>query len=82
MEHPKIKYPCWWTYALIGPDEEELRLVVGALTKNSKHHVKFSNESEHKRYVSLHVEVWVADEDERNHLFNAFKAHPHVRMVL
>jgi len=82
MKDAKVEYPCWWTYALIGPDEEGLRLAIGAVTKGHRHNVKFSKESEHKKYVSLHVEVWVESEEQRNDFFESFKADPRVRMVL
>lgn len=82
MDKPQIEYPCWWTYALIGPDEEGLRLAIGTITRGTKHKVAFSKTSEHKKYVSLHVEVWVNSEEERNTIFQEFKVHPQVKMVL
>jgi putative lipoic acid-binding regulatory protein len=82
MKKPEIIYPCWWTYAIIGPDEEQLRLAVGKVTRNTRHRVAFSKESPKKRYVSLHVEVWVATQDERDSFFQAFIDHPDIRMVI
>ena len=82
MKEAKVEYPCWWTYALIGPDEEGLRLAIGAVTKGVQHKVNFSKESVHKKYVSLHVEVWVESEEQRNRFFQTFKADNRVRMVL
>jgi putative lipoic acid-binding regulatory protein len=82
VKEPRIEYPCWWTYAIIGPDEENLRLAAGEISRGLKHRVNFSKESAKKRYVSLQVEIWVASEEERNRLFMAFKDHPHVRVVL
>ena len=82
MDEPKITYPRWWTYAIIGPDEEGLRMAIGTVTRGHQHKVAFSKESAHKRYVSLHVEIWVESEQQRNELFQAFKTHPQVRIVL
>jgi putative lipoic acid-binding regulatory protein len=82
MEKPHIEYPCWWTYAIMGKDEEDLRLAVGEVTKGVPHRVAFSKMSAQKRYVSLHVEIHVASEEERDRLFQAFKSHPRVRAVL
>lgn len=82
MTEARVEYPCWWTYAIIGPDEETLRLAVGTITRGTQHRVAFSKQSEHKKYVSLHVEVWVNNEPERNDLFEAFKTHDAVKMVL
>ena len=82
MDQARIRYPCWWTYALIGPDEESIRLAIGAVTRGTEHRVQFSKESSHRKYVSLHVEVWVSSEEHRNTLFRAFKSDPAVKMVL
>ncbi len=82
MVEAKVEYPCWWTYAVIGPDEEGLRLAVGAITRGTEHRVSFSKESSQKRYVSLHIDIWVTSEEHRNELFQAFKEHPQVKMVL
>lgn len=82
MEKPKIEYPCWWTYALIGPDEEGIRLAIGSITQNTQHKVNFSKTSTEKHYVSLHVDVWVASEQQRNDIFQAFKADSRIKVVL
>ncbi len=83
MEHkPHIEYPCWWTYAIVGADEEDLRLAAGEVAKSRPHRVSFSKLSARKRYASLHVEIQVASEEERNQFFATFKAHPSVKFVL
>jgi putative lipoic acid-binding regulatory protein len=82
MEKPRIDYPCWWTYAIVGPDEEDLRLAAGEIAKNTRHRVVFSKISDKKRFVSLHVEIYVSSEEERLQYFEAFKSHPKVRFVL
>jgi len=79
---PHIDYPCWWTYAIMGADEEDLRLAAGEVAKSRPHRVAFSKLSAHKRYASLHVEIHVASEEERNLFFQAFKDHPRVKFVL
>jgi len=82
MDQPRIEYPCWWTYAIIGPDEEDLRMAVGEIAKGFKHKVAFSKQSAKAKFVSLHVELWVVSEAQRNEVFQAFKSHPEIRMVL
>lgn len=82
MTKPEITYPCWWTYALIGADEEELLLAIGQITAGTQHKVAFSKQSSKKKYVSLHVDIWVRSQDERNDFFDAFKTHPAVRALL
>src|SRR5580698_4996417 len=79
---PEVQYPCWWTYAIVGPDEEDLRLAAGEVAKNTQHRVLFSKISAQKKFVSLHVEIHVASQDERDRYFEAFKTHPHIRYVI
>lgn len=82
MAGSKVDYPCWWTYAIIGADEEDLRLAVGEITKGFQHKVAFSKLSAKAHYVSLHIEVWVDSEEMRNEIFEKFKNHPGIRMVI
>ena len=82
MPKPEIEYPCWWTYAIIGTDEEDLRLAAGEVAKGLRHKESFSKLSGQKRYASLHVEVWVGSEDERNRIFQAFQSDARVRLVI
>jgi len=77
-----MKYPCIWTYTIIGQDEEDLRLLAGEVAKGTPHHVKFSKLSEGKRYASMHVDIEVASEEERNRYFKAFQSDPRVKYVL
>jgi len=81
-KEPRVEYPCLWTYAIVGPDEEDLRLAAGEIAKGTKHHVKFSKLSAQKKYASLHVEIEVASEEERNRYFEAFRSDPRVKFVI
>lgn len=81
-ETPHIDYPCWWTYAVIGGDEEDLRMAVATVVRGRQHKVHFSKLSAHGKYSSLHVELWVENEEERNAAFEEFRTNPNVRMVL
>ena len=79
---PHIEYPCWWTYAIIGADEEDLRLAAAEVSGQTPHRTAFSKLSAEKKFASLHVEIHVSSDEERLRFFNAFKAHRHVRFVL
>ena len=82
MKKPEIHYPCWWTYAIIGADEEDLRMAIGEVTAGTQHRVKFSRQSAEKHYVSLHIEVYVESEEQRNAVFDAFSHHEKIKFVL
>jgi len=79
---PHIEYPCLWTYAIIGNDEEELLLVIGETLQGRPHQVSFSRMSSGKKYTAMHLEIQVASQKDRDDLFVAFRAHPKVRYVL
>lgn len=79
---PNVIYPCWWTYAIVGHDEEDLRVVAAEVAGSTPYRSAFSKQSEHKRFASLHVDIQVASEAQRNHFFDAFKTHPRVRFVI
>ncbi len=66
----------------MGADHEELILVAAEIAKDLPHRTKVSKLSEGKKYASLHVEIEVDSEAERNRLFDLFKKHPKVKFVL
>ena len=86
MDHekkkPEIVYPCLWTYSVIGQDEEDLLLVVGEVMRGRDPKTSFARQSPHKKYTAMHVDVMVADQDDRDALFQAFRDHPKVKFVL
>lgn len=79
---PHIQYPCPWTYTLIGLDEEDMLLHIGSVLKGRPHKVQYSKRSAQGKYHSLHVELQVESEEDRNHIFNELKKHPGIRMIL
>jgi putative lipoic acid-binding regulatory protein len=81
-ENPEIIYPCQWTYSVMGHDEEDLRLCIGEVMRGRAHKVTLGRQSAGKKYIALHVDVWVVDEADRDALFEAFRDHPKVKFVL
>jgi len=81
-DKPSIEYPCTWTYALIGSDEEDLRLSIGEILKGRPHKVDFSKLSAGKKYVSVHVHIEVVSQADRDDLFESFRTHPSVKYIL
>jgi len=82
LQRPEIQYPCRWTYAVIGLDEEDLRMAIAAVVRRREHRLSFSRHSAHKKYCSLHLELTVENEADRNRLFVSLKNQPSVKMVL
>ena len=82
MDKPIIEYPCAWTYAIIGWDEEDLRLAVGRIVAGRPHELKFSKRSAGGKYSSLHLEMFVNSEADRNQIFVALQNDPKIKTVL
>ena len=79
---PLIEYPCPWTYAIIGFDEEDLRMAIGRIVAGRPHHLIFSKKSATGKYYSLHLELEVTSEEDRNQIFVALQNDPNVKTVL
>jgi putative lipoic acid-binding regulatory protein len=82
MDKPLIEYPCSWTYAIIGFDEEDLRMAVGRIVSGRPHTLNFSKKSMTGKYYSLHLELEVSSEEDRNQIFIALQNDPKIKTVL
>jgi len=78
----KLTYPCTWDYKLIGASESRLRRAVAQVMGPVRHSVSLSNTSRTGKYCSLKVELTVRNQQQQMQLFQAFKAHEDVILVL
>jgi len=81
MEKPEITYPCRWPYRVIGSNEKQMRAMIIEVLGTRRYVLGEGNSSRQGTYHSVHVEVTVADEEERNEIFRNLKAISGVRMV-
>ena len=79
---PRIKYPSWWTYTVIGVDRSALERAIADVVEERSHKVSLSNTSSGGRYVSLTLELIVLSEAERRAIFESLRDHPVVSFVL
>lgn len=79
---PDLIYPCPWAYTLIGADADGLRRAVSDIVGERVHTVTLSRTSAGGKYHSLNLALEVRDETERLGLYDAFRRHPAVRLVL
>jgi len=77
-----IDYPCSWTYKLIGHEKEAIEKAIHEVILEREHDLTHSNASKTGKYVSMNLDLVITNEDERNFIFEALKAHQNIKMVL
>ncbi len=81
---PKLEldYPCQWRYKIVGEKKERMIEAVCDVISEKEHTINDSNKSKNGKYTSLNLDLLVHNEDERNFIYEALKAHQHIKMVL
>ncbi len=77
-----IEYPSAWTYKLIGHEKEAIKKAIHDVIIKRDHSLKHSNNSKTGKYVSMNLELVIISDEERNFIYEAFKAHQNIKMVL
>ena len=81
-EKLQLVYPCDWCYKVVGREREVLEAAIKDVILERSHKIEHSNTSKTGKYVSLNLELLVHNEDDRNFIYEALKAHTAVKMVL
>ncbi len=81
-EKLQLEYPCAWVYKVIGIRQVSIENAVSEILGEKPWSMSFSNQSRTRKYLAFNVEVVVANEQERNTIFRALKAHAEIKMVL
>lgn len=76
-----ITYPCTWEYCVIGQDEMLLRDVIFEVMPR-KYDVRLARQSKSGKFVSLHINIEVQSEEERNNIFTRLSTNKEIKMVL
>ena len=79
-QKPEIKYPCDWTYKVIGEDEIKIRDAIYHLLGSTGHISKVSSSSKGK-YTSISLVVPLQNETQRNDIYQKLAASPDIKMV-
>ena len=77
-----LEYPTSWTYKLIGREKEVIQKAIHDVILEREHTLNHSNNSKTGKYVSMNLDLVIQNEDERNFIYEAFKAHENIKMVL
>ena len=78
----ELEYPCNWTYKVITEHEDHTKEAVIEVVCERIHSLKHSNISKSGKYVSMNLELLVHNEEDRNFIYEALKAHQKIKMVL
>jgi len=77
-----LEYPTSWSYKLIGHEKEAIQKAIHDVILQREHTLNHSNNSKTGKYVSMNLDLVIQNEDERNFIFHALKAHQDIKMVL
>lgn len=77
-----LEYPCLWCYKVITEHEDHTKEAILDVINERLHTLTHSNSSKSGKYVSMNLELLVQNEDDRNFIYEALKAHQKVKMVL
>ncbi|WP_455757379.1 HP0495 family protein [Sulfurimonas sp.] len=78
----ELDYPCSWSYKLIGYEKKAIQKAIHEVILEREHNLKHSNNSKTGKYVSMNLDLIIQNEDERNFIYQALKAHQNIKMVL
>ena len=78
----ELEYPCQWRYKLVGEEKDKMITAVCEVISEKEHTIEHSKSSKSGKYTSLNLDLLVHNEDERNFIYEALKAHQNIKMVL
>ena len=78
----ELTYPCSWAYKLIAGEKKALEKAIHDVILEREHKLTHSKNSKGGKYVSMNLELLVHNEDDRNFIYEALKAHQNIKMVL
>ena len=78
----ELNYPCSWAYKLIGHEKEAIKKAIHDVIIEREHKLTNSKASKTGKYVSMNLDLVIQNEDERNFIYEALKAHQNIKMVL
>jgi len=82
MKKAEIKYPCLWTYRIIGTDKTLLQQLVTECLAQKKYELTAGNTSSKGKYISLNLETRVTSQKERDDIFHRLNNSPVVKMII
>ena len=81
-EKLELIYPCSWSYKVIALEVHMLQEAIKEIIDEREHKLTHSKNSKGGKYVSMNLDMLVHNEDDRNFIYQALKAHKNIKMVL
>lgn len=81
-ELPDIKYPCTWSYTVIGEDCSLLKDTIVSACTPLPVRISHSHSSSKGKYYSLHAELEVPNEKARLRIYATLKESLSVKIIL
>lgn len=81
-EKLELIYPCSWSYKVIALEARMLQEALKEIIDEREHKLTHSKNSKGGKYVSMNLDMLVHNEDDRNFIYQALKAHKNIKMVL
>jgi len=78
----ELEYPCDWRYKIVGEEREKIENAIREVIFEREHRLTHSNTSRSGKYISLNLDLLVHNEEDRQFIYEALKAHQDVKMVL
>ena len=79
---PKIDYPCPWLFKVIGFDSHEIEQAISEVIGETPFTVTASKVSSSGKYHSVNLEMEVASEKNRDHIYQSLSDHSAIKVVL
>ena len=78
----ELTYPCSWSYKLIAGEKEALEQAIRDVIDEREHKLTHSKNSKSGKYISMNLDLVIQNDDERNFIYEALKAHQNIVRVL
>lgn len=82
LKEKVVTYPCEWSFAIIGSDEDMISSAVSSALGSREHVLESSHTSSNKKYISFSLQTSVDTEEHRDKIYNTLKEADGVKMVL
>lgn len=79
---PEIRYPCLWTYKVIGRDRDRVLEAIDEVMQQRPCEVHYSRSSSKGKYHSFSLEITLYSDNQRLSIYEALMRHPAIRIVL